>query len=265
MTNAAPLVPWIGGKRRLVKHILPLLPQHSCYVELFAGGAAVFWAKDPVQSEVLNDVDGELVNLYRVVKHHLEEFIRQFKWAISSRQIFEWFKATPPETLTDVQRAARFYYLQRHSFGGRVVGRSFGTTTTALPRLNLVRMEEDLSAAHLRLSRTVIERLDWADCLRRYDRAHTVFFADPPYWGTEGYGVPFELSQYVGLAEAMRALKGRMVLTVNDCPAMREAFDGLERTRVPIKYTVGGSQHAKPSHELIVRSWRAGTRDGGTR
>jgi len=255
MTDAAPLFPWIGGKRRLVKDILPLFPPHGCYVELFAGAAAVFWAKEPSRTEVLNDVDGELANLYRVVKHHLEEFVRQFRWAVSSRQVFDWEKATPPETLTDVQRAARFFYLQRHCFGGRVVSRTFGTTTTAPPRFNLTRVEEDLSAAHLRLAHAVIEHLDWADCLRRYDREHTLFFADPPYWGTEGYGVAFGLDQYVAIADAMRSLKGRMILTINDCPAMREAFAGLPWHRVPIKYTVGGMGRSAQAHELIVRSW----------
>ena len=106
----------------------------------------------PAEVEVLNDINGELINLYRVVQHHLEEFVRQFKWALSSRKVFEWQKMTRPETLTDIQRAARFYYLQHLAFGGRVQGQSFGTATTSPPGLNLLRLEESLSAAHLRLS-----------------------------------------------------------------------------------------------------------------
>ena len=94
--------------------------------------------------EVLNDVNGELINLYRVVKHHLEEFVRQFKRALSSRQVFKWLQATPEETLTDIQRAARFFYLQHSAFGGRVDGQSYGTATTAPPGLNLLRIEENL-------------------------------------------------------------------------------------------------------------------------
>lgn len=111
--KAAPLVPWIGGKRRLVKHILPMFPEHTCYVEPFCGAAALYFAKVPAKAEVLNDVNGDVVNLYRVVRHHLEEFVRQFKWSLTSRQIFTWLQATPSETLTDIQRAAKFFYLQR--------------------------------------------------------------------------------------------------------------------------------------------------------
>ena len=76
---ATPIIPWIGGKRRLARHILPLFPAHGCYVEPFCGAAALYFMKDPAKAEVLNDINGELVNLYRVVQHHLEEFLRQFK------------------------------------------------------------------------------------------------------------------------------------------------------------------------------------------
>ena len=89
---ATPIVPWVGGKRRLAKRILPIFPAHECYVEPFAGGAALFFLKEPSDVEVLNDINGELINLYRVVKHHLEEFVRQFKWALISRQLYGWLK-----------------------------------------------------------------------------------------------------------------------------------------------------------------------------
>jgi hypothetical protein len=131
MQGSSPIIPWLGGKRRLADKLIPLFPPHECYVEVFAGGAALYFLRPmPAQTEVLNDINGELVNLYRVVQHHLEEFVRQFKWAISSRQIFKWQQITDPATLTDIQRAARFYYLQQHAFGGKLSGQTFGTATT---------------------------------------------------------------------------------------------------------------------------------------
>lgn len=254
MQNAIPLIPWIGGKRRLAKRLLPIFPDHSCYVEPFCGAAALFFMKEPSDVEVLNDINGDLVSLYRVVKHHLDEFVREFRWALSSREIYGWMKTTPAETLTDIQRAARFYYLQKLAFGGKVEGRTFGTATTSRPRLNLLRIEEDLSAAHLRLSRTYIEHLEWSECIRRYDRQHTLFYCDPPYWGTEGYGVDFPLVEYDRMAELARTIKGRMVITVNDIPEMRKAFAGLKMESVGIQYTVGGSGRTGPSKELIIRN-----------
>lgn len=214
-----PIIPWIGGKRRLARHILPLFPAHTCYVEPFCGAAALFFSKPPAKAEVLNDINGELVNLYRVVQHHLEEFLRQFKWALTSRQIFKWLQATPP-------------------------------------RLNLLRLEEDLSDAHLRLAGATIEHLDWAECIRRYDRPATLFYCDPPYWGTTGYGVGFELAQYDRLAELARSIQGKMVISVNDIPEMRQAFGGLAMERVEITYAVGGKgRPAGRSGELVIRSW----------
>jgi len=253
-----PIVPWIGGKRRLAKRLLPMFPAHSCYVEPFAGGAALYFLKQPSEVEVLNDINGELVNLYRVIKHHLGEFVQQFRWALISRQIYEWLKHQPPEPLTDIQRAARFFYMQKMGFGGKVANRTFGMATTSAPRLNLLRLEEELSAAHLRLSRTYIEHLRWDECLRRYDRPHTLAYLDPPYWGTEGYGVDFGLEQYALMADIAKSAKGKVIISVNDIPAMREAFAGLDMERVEISYTVGGAKRSKAvSGELIIRNFRS--------
>ena len=252
----APIIPWIGGKRRLAELLLSRFPPHSCYVEVFAGGAAVFFARHPADVEVLNDVNGDLVNLYRVVTHHLEEFVRQFKWALTSRQVFKWLQDTRPETLTDIQRAARFFFLQKMAFGGKVDGQTFGTSTTSVPKFNPLRLEEDLSAAHLRLSRTYIESLDWAACIQKYDREHSLIYCDPPYWGTEGYGVEFGLHQYQRMADLARTVKGRMIISVNDIPEMRQAFAGLTIKRVDINYTVGGGGRSKAkAGELIIRNW----------
>lgn len=238
---ANPIIPWIGGKRRLADFIIPRFPAHKCYCEVFAGGAALYFMRPPAEVEVINDVNGDLVNLYRVVQKHLEEFVRQFKWALSSREVFKWLQITRPETLTDIERAARFYYLQQQCFGGKVQGQSWGTaTTTAAPTVNLLRLEEDLSAAHLRLHGAYIERLDWKEVIKRYDRPHTLFYLDPPYWETEGYGVPFEWEEYLAMAEILRNLQGKAVLSINDHPAIRECFKDFHVEEVPINYTVAG-------------------------
>ncbi|WP_312658154.1 DNA adenine methylase [Kluyvera ascorbata] len=250
--QSLPIVPWIGGKRRLAKHILPLFPAHTCYVEPFCGAAALYFLKTPSRIEVINDINGELVNLYRVVKHHLEEFVRQFKWALVSRQIYKWLQDTPEETLTDIQRAARFYYLQKQAFGGKVADHTFGTSTTSAPRFNLLRIEEELSMAHLRLSRTLIEHLDWHQCIERYDRPHTLFYCDPPYWGTEGYGVEFGLENYDHMAELARSTKGKMIISVNDIPEMRQAFNGLNIQTVDISYNLKVTGKPSPKKELVI-------------
>lgn len=257
MQGSSPIIPWLGGKRRLADKLIPLFPPHECYVEVFAGGAALYFLRPlPAQTEVLNDINGELVNLYRVVQHHLEEFVRQFKWAISSRQIFKWQQLANPDTLTDIQRAARFYYLQQHAFGGKINGQSFGTATTG-PAINLCRIEENLSAAHLRLSGTYVENLPWQQLMRRYDRSHTFFYCDPPYWQTEGYGVDFGFEQYQALAEFMRSCKGKVMVSINDHPDIRACFDGFYMEGVDIKYAVANRHGDVPtSKELVIMNWQ---------
>lgn len=254
MTN--PIIPWLGGKRRLADKLIPLFPKHECYVEVFCGGAALYFLRPyPAATEVINDINGELVNLYRVVQHHLEEFVRQFKWALSSREVFKWQKEAKPETLTDIQRAARFYYLQQHAFGGKVSSQNFGTATTGSP-INLCRIEESLSAAHLRLSGTYVENLTWQDCMKRYDRPHTFFYCDPPYWQTEGYGVDFGFEQYEQMAEFMRTCKGKVMVSINDHPDIRRVFNGLHMLGLDIKYSVSNT-HGMPdtSQELVIANW----------
>jgi DNA adenine methylase len=254
--DAKPIVPWPGGKRRLLRHLLPLLSDnpHTTYVEAFAGGAALLFAREPARVEVLNDLNGDLVRLYRVVANHLDEFVRQFRWALASREMFRWAQLQHIDTLTDIQRAARFYYLQRLAFGGKVAGRTFGVSVSGGPRINVLRLEEDLSAAHLRLARVTIEQLPWQACLARYDRPSTLFFLDPPYWQTEGYGTEFGIEQYEQLAQAMAGLKGQAILTINDHPDMRRIFGAFPSQLVSIAYTVGGGHNAAARKERIYRA-----------
>lgn len=252
-----PIVPWPGGKRRLLKHLYPNFPRHQCYVEAFAGGAAALLLRPtPAPVEVLNDINSDLVCLYRVVRHHLDEFVRMFRWSLVSRQMFEWAQLERPETLTDIQRAARFYYLQKLAFGGKVHGQNFGTVASGNgPRLNLLRIEEELSAVHLRLANVIVEHLPWHDCLQRYDRPDTLFYLDPPYWQTEGYGVDFPWPEYERLAEAMRAMQGRAILSINDHPDIRRLFEGFEQFPLQIRYTIAREKGGPPSGELLIKNW----------
>lgn len=255
MSAAKPIVPWLGGKRRLAQIILPRFPSHQCYVEPFAGGAALlFMRRRPAKSEVLNDINGELINLYRVVQAHPEELIRQFQWSLTSRQTFALLKVSDPGQLTDIQRAARFYYLQRLAFGGRVTGQTFGTSTTGAVRFNPLRIHDQLRAAHGRLSRVGIEQLPWQDCIRRYDRPHTLFYCDPPYWETAGYGPAFQFSEYQELARMMAALRGRAILSINDHPAIRDCFKGFYMEDLSIRYSPGGGA-GKEARELLIFSY----------
>jgi DNA adenine methylase len=227
-------------------------------VEPFCGAAALFFLKQDSKVEVLNDINGDLVNLYRVVKHHLEELYKQFKWVLTSRQNWEWLQSTPVETLTDVQRAARFLYLQKLAFGGKVDGQSFGTATSSRPRFNIFTLEQDLADAHYRLASTTIEHLPWDKVVEKYDRPHTLYYCDPPYWQTEGYGVDFGWDQYLKLRDLAGSIQGQMIISINGHPDIRDLFKDFPGVEVDYQYTVGGAASRSDCIEMIYGTWPDG-------
>ena len=251
-----PLSGWLGGKSRLAKRIIERIPEHGCYCEPFAGAAWVLFRKPESRVEVLNDLNREIVTLYRCLQWHLEEFVRYFKWALVSREEFERLEKTDPDTLTDIQRSARFYYLQHTCFGGKMNSRSFGYSVVRPSSLNLLRIEEELSAAHLRLSRVYIEGLPYADVIRRYDRQGAFFYVDPPYWGSEsvyGKGV-FSKEDFPKLATLLAGIKGKFLLSLNDTPDTRKAFAGFTMESVQTQYCLP-KENDKIVGELLIRNY----------
>lgn len=248
-----PIFPWMGGKGKMADNILPYFPEHTCYVEAFAGGAALYFKKERSKAEVLNDINLDIVNLYRVVQNHFEELLKQFKWALHSRQIFEWEQLKHPETLTDIQRAARFLYLQKTGFGG--MGKNFGVSATSGHKLNIMRLEENLTDAYLRLADATIERMDWKDLIKRYDRPDTFFYLDPPYWQTEGYGVDFGWEHYESMLELSQSIEGKLMISINDHPDIMALFESLYSKGFDYTYTVGGGHNQQPVVEMLFANF----------
>lgn len=260
---------YLGGKSKLAKIIVPMIPtDHVCYCEPFSGAAWVMYAKPPSKVEVINDLDGELITFWRIIQNHLQPFLEYFKYAVVSRKLFEIEKAKSPGTLTDIQRAVRFYYLQRLCFGGKVRGKTFGTSAMSPLRLNLSTIEESLLEAHWRLKDCTIENLDAIACIQRYDRPTTFFYLDPPYWfNGKDYNVPFEKPDFDRLLATLKALQGRFILSLNDSPEVRSFFAGFTMKRVELTYSCGnarqpGHSRAASKGELLIHNLnaRAGNR-----
>ncbi len=248
------VIPYFGGKSRLAKTIISKIPDHTCYVEVFAGGASVFFAKEPSQTEVINDLDKDLVTLYRVIKHHPEELYRQYKFSLVSRSEFDREQQVNPETLTDVQRAARYLFLQKCAFGGHVTGQTFGTATTGKPRFNLLTLESTIEQAWQRLINVQIECKDFRDLIPRYDRPHSLFFLDPPYWCIPGYRHDFQEQDFVDLANILQNIKGKFLMTINDTPEVRAIFKQFTIKETTLKYSMStkAESRAKTRIELLV-------------
>jgi DNA adenine methylase len=176
------------------------------------------------------------------------------RFQVTSRAGFDRLKRTDPATLTDLERAGRFLYLQRLAFGGKVTGRNFGVVTTGGARFDVTKLGPLLEAIHERLAPVVIERLPWAELIDRYDRPGTLFYLDPPYFGCEGdYGEGmFDRADFARLAGRLATLKGRFILSLNDTPEVRRLFAGHAIEAVETTYTVAGRAGSKRAGELII-------------
>lgn len=247
-------ISYIGGKNRLAKRIIALIPEHTTYVEPFAGGAQVFFRKPPSKVEILNDLSQDIVTFFRVCQFHHEELIRHLRTLVTSRKWFDVLWNTPPESLTDVQRAARFLYLQRNAYAGQVVRKDFVISVIKRCRFNPVRLADLIERTHERLADAAVECLPYEKIILKYDRPTTFFYLDPPYWGKELYQFNFEEQDFRKLASLLGAIRGKFLLSINDVPEMRKLFLSFNIAQVRLHYTA--PRQIKDRYtELLIRNY----------
>lgn len=243
---------YIGGKRTLAKQIIALFPEHTTYVEAFAGGAQVFFHKERSKVEVLNDLDGEIVNFFRVCREHYEELIRYFRFVLIGRKWYELLRITDPQTLTDVQRAGRFLYLLKTSFASRVSHPNYHWHVVQPPGLNLARLPQLIENAHTRLQRVQLECLPYEQVLAKYDRSETLFYLDPPYFGKKLYRFNISDAEFATMEERLRTVRGKFVLSLNDVPEVRALFRRFHVRQVELPYTAQKSAGRRYREVLIT-------------
>lgn len=248
------VAPWIGGKHYLANRLaerIAAIP-HRCYAEPFIGMGGVFLRRArraPV--EVINDRAGDVVNLFRVLQRHPAALVGELRYGIAARETYDRLLRVDPATLTDIERAARFYYLQQCAFSG-TIGGTFRVSATQPSKLHSGRLLFALRKLHHRLIGVQIENQDFEAFIRRFDRPTTLFYLDPPYWGCETYygkGL-FSRADFARLAAVLRSIEGRFILSLNDTPGVRETFGGFKMDQVPVTYRAGGS---KKVAELVIR------------
>lgn len=249
--------PWMGGKSTTAAWLCQQLPVHDCYVELFAGAANLLFVKPRSRTEVINDINGDLINLFRVVRFHPREFIVELSTATHSRTEFNDFKAQPG--LTDIQRAARLWFIIKTCFGGKG-GTSdchFGYGTTGKSHIRRSTFST-IRRCHKRLDGVYIENLDFEDCIKRYDRSYTVFYCDPPYWQTKGYKADFTFDDHIRLAEKLMNIRGKFLLSINDHPDIRKLYKGFYKKKVTTKYTISRDKTAaaRDRSELLIANYK---------
>ena len=239
---------WVGGKSRLRKRILPLIPPHTCFVDLFAGAGWVLLGKPPSDVEVLNDLDGEVVNFFRVVKDKPELLIASFELELVAREEFQRLAELDVKQLTDIQRAHRFYYLIMAGWGGELAYPRFQTSISDGGHGNrlfgaIKTLRSRIEPVHQRLSTVIIENLDWEVCLRIYDSHKTCFYVDPPY-PNNGANYAHNMrdwDSHFRLYERLKKAQAKWLISSYDIPEIRAVFDDPAYHIVPIRSMSGMS------------------------
>jgi DNA adenine methylase len=223
-------IPWIGGKSQLRKPILASFPKDvpERYIEPFGGAAWILLSRDRhAPMEVFNDLDGQLINLYRCIRHHCSELQNELRrddltWIPNSRELFFDFKEQiNMRGLTDIQRAARYFYIIRTSFGAD--RRTFACTARQATANAIDRLPE----IQERLKNVVIENRDFEALIKTYDRTTALYYIDPPYYMAEECYEGFNLEDHIRLRGILDKLKGRFLLSYNDLPYIREIYSGF--------------------------------------
>lgn len=260
---------WVGGKSRLRKFIIPMIPPHTCYVEPFAGAAWVLFGKPKSDVEIINDIDEELITFFRVVREKPEELIASFEWELVSRAEFNRLANLDPQCLTDVQRAHRFYYLIMAGWGGEARYPRFQSSIRDGGHGNrlvgaLKSLRERITPIHRRLQTVLIENMDWQDCVERYDSPTTVMYLDPPYLGN-GANYKFNMrgkDDHQAIARQLARIKGYWILSSYDTQEIRDLFGGYEVT--PIRSSSGmrtseserqAGRHRTINQEILITNF----------
>lgn len=250
---------WVGGKSRLAKDIVKHIPQHTLYIEVFGGALSVLYAKPkflPIQKyrEVVNDINGELINLHRQIQTHPETLQQFLSNMLISRDIFNAIKKGCYMPHNDIERAAIYYYLLTQSFGSK--GENFAMAAKS-------RGPKDIYKSFMKWSQRLrfvtIEHMSYDKLITEYDKAEAFFYCDPPYIGTESYyKLPksFTIDDHIKLRDLLSQIKGKFLLSYNDCEVARDLYKDFYITQTKeITYTLCKNKN-KSVKEIFISNYK---------
>ncbi len=241
---------WYGGKFSHLEWLLPLLPEAHHYCEPFAGSGAVLLNRPPAKVETYNDIDGDAVNFFRVLRDNPEELSRQIALTPFSREEF-WYAVSEPERkISQLERARRFYVRARQARTGlaqtATLGRWANCKNTSRAGMSGVISRwvggiDGLGDIAERLLRVQIENRPALDVIRLYDSPGTLFYCDPPYLhetrgDSKAYGFEMDEEQHVALAGALRRVQGKAAISGYRCDLMDRLYSGWNRFDADAKH-----------------------------
>ena len=225
-----PPINYMGNKFGQLDFILPMMPWHETYVEVFGGSGAVLLAKKPSKLEVFNDRFSGTVALYQCIQQDdkLQELKTRIQMLPHSREFFAWCRDTWETEDDVVMRALKYYYLVQASFAGRAefFGRVVKNHNNIPNKIQLA--VPGFAELHERLRGVQIENLDWRQCFKDFDNAEVLFYLDPPYYGSDVYGTGFTKKDHIEMCQRCFDLEGAVVLSGYENPIYDQfPWDGI--------------------------------------
>lgn len=258
MTVKSP-IKWVGGKSKLVKKLLPLVPEHRCYVEVFGGAGWMLFGKEPSRVEVLNDFDSWLMNFWSVVQNAKDQLMDSLQYTLVSREVFDTYKKAYKENSVDdsIEKAKIFYYLVNAGFASDMKNPVFGTKSQSRNGLRPEEIMDSINNAYKRLQRVTIENKSFEDIFKIYDNEETFFYLDSPYRNTKQYAVgKFTDEKFALLAECCKKAKGKWLYTINDDEYIRELFKDFNIMDHEVYYSVCKTDNGRTNFkELIITNY----------
>jgi DNA adenine methylase len=248
---------WVGGKSKLANDIVELLPKHEMYVEVFGGALNVLFAKEKIKLEVVNDINGELINMHRAVRKSPESLSFYLKQFFISRELFYDMKFERYKPRNNIERAAIYYYLLSQSFGS--IGSTFAMSTKAKRKPKDIYKSFDKWSKRLRF--TTIENMSFEKLIKTYDRDGALFYCDPPYYKTEKYYKnigEFGEVEHRLLADTLKKIDGNFLVSYNDCEFIRELYKDFKIVESKeIDYTLGKNVQGKSKRvrEIFIMNY----------
>ncbi|WP_273722216.1 MULTISPECIES: DNA adenine methylase [unclassified Bartonella] len=251
------LFAWMGGKHHLRKKIIPILNSidHETYVEPFLGSGVIFLNKRPTKYSVINDLNGEITNLFQCVQNHFDDLAKRLEWFVCSRQLFFELASIAPESLTKIERAARFLFLQRCVMYGKEDYYSFSFVGKKTVSFNPDKLLARMKRVRKKLLDTTILNLSWERVVELFDAPNSLFYLDPPYLvKKKRYSSGnFVEDDFVSMAKVLKGIQGKFVLSLNDCDAVREIFKDFDFLEVDTVWTAGMAKKT-PRKEVLIRN-----------
>lgn len=219
-------ITYYGGKQTMLKHIIPLIPNHQQYTEAFCGGAAVLFAKHPVEAEIINDLNGDLVNFYWMAKVYYPELKVEIDKTLHSRDMHTHAAhiLNYHQFFTPVQRAWAVWTLSKMSFASMLDGAFGYDFSGGMPKKVNNAKDEFTEQLCRRLENVTIENRDALEVIACYDSPAAFHFVDPPYVNSDcgHYEGSFNEQNMEDLLKLLETVKGKFILTMFPLPMIEK-------------------------------------------